>query len=56
MSVLMMQFSLMSLGAFVLGLLAEGIGIRWAVAGMAIGLLAATAATAALSPRIRSVQ
>jgi len=35
MSILMMQFGLMSLGTFVAGLLAEAMGVQWAVGGFA---------------------
>jgi len=38
MSILMMQFGLMSLGTFVAGLLAEVLGVQWAVGGFAMCL------------------
>ena len=38
MSILMMQFGLMSFSTFVAGALAEAVGIQWAVGGFAIGL------------------
>ena len=38
MSILMMQFGLISFGTFAAGLLAEAIGVQWAVGGFAMGL------------------
>lgn len=53
MSVLMMQFALMQLGAFALSLAAEGAGIRPVVAALSIALLALTALAAAAMPALR---
>ena len=53
MSVLMMQFALMQLGAFALSLAAEGAGIRPVVAALSIALLALTALAAAVMPALR---
>lgn len=53
MSVLMMQFALMQLGAFVLSLAAEGAGIRPVVAAMSILLVALTILAAAAMPALR---
>lgn len=38
MSILMMQFGLISFGTFAAGLLAEAVGVQWAVGGFAMGL------------------
>jgi len=38
MSILMMEFGIMSIGTFLAGLLAEVIGVQWSVGGLAIGL------------------
>ena len=53
MSVLMMQFALMQLGAFALSLAAEGAGIRPVVAALSIALLALTILAAASMPALR---
>ena len=53
MSVLMMQFALMQLGAFALSIAAEGAGIRPVVAAMSIALIALTALAAAAMPALR---
>ena len=53
MSVLMMQFALMQLGAFLLSIVAEGAGIRPVVAAMSIGLVALTALAAVAMPALR---
>ena len=39
MSIFMMQIGVMSLGAFAVGVLAESVGVQWAVGGFAAGLV-----------------
>ena len=56
MSVLMMQFAVMQGGVFVLGVVAELVGIRLAVFAVAVMLLAALALFSALSPTMRRLQ
>ena len=56
MSVLMMQFSLMQAGAFSLGIAAELVGIRLAVAVTAVALLGLVAIFAARSRTLRTMQ
>ena len=53
MSIYMTQFSLMSIGAFGIGVVAEWIGPEWALGGMAAALVIVTTAFMALSPTMR---
>ncbi len=55
MSILMMQFGLMSLGTFVAGLLAEALGVQWAVGGFAMCLVFLSVLALVLLPRIRNL-
>ena len=56
MSVLMMQFSLMQAGVFILGIAAEFVGIRWAVSVVSLALLGLVALFASGSPTMRRLQ
>lgn len=56
MSVLMMQFALMQGGVFVLGMIAELVGIRLAVFVVAAALLAMLVLFASFSPTLRRLQ
>ncbi len=56
MSVLMMQFSLMQAGVFILGIAAELVGIRWAVSIVSLVLLGLIAAFTVGSPTMRRLQ
>jgi MFS family permease len=51
----MMGFGFGSLGAFFAGILAEGIGVQWAVGGMALILLVITLMMLTMSPRLRKL-
>jgi MFS family permease len=51
----MMGFGLGSLGAFFAGILAEQIGVQWAVGGMAAVLLVITIMMLTMSPRLRKL-
>jgi MFS family permease len=53
MSLYFTQFSVMQLGTFLVGVLAESIGIRVAFAGMGVGLMLVTACVFLLVPRVR---
>ena len=53
MSIYMTQISLMSFGAFAIGLIAEAVGARWALGGMAACLVVVSVAFFALSPLLR---
>ncbi|MDA0815183.1 MAG: hypothetical protein O2924_01245 [Chloroflexi bacterium] len=53
MAVFLMQFSIMQLGVFLIGMLAEVVGIRMAFAGLGVGLLIITGAVALFMPTIR---
>ncbi|OGO00538.1 MAG: hypothetical protein A2Y90_04600 [Chloroflexi bacterium RBG_13_52_12] len=55
MSFFMLGFGLSSLGSFFAGILAEGIGVQWAVGGMAVLLILITLAIMALVPRLRKM-
>ncbi|MPZ97996.1 MAG: MFS transporter [Dehalococcoidia bacterium] len=55
MSVFMTQFSMMQLGVFFIGIIAESVGIRVAFAGLAVCLMVTTAIAFALIPRIRRI-
>ena len=53
MSLYMTQISVMSFGAFAIGLVAEAAGARWALGGMAAVLAVVSLGFLALSPRLR---
>jgi MFS family permease len=55
MSVYTMNFSITSLGTFAAALLAEGIGIQWAVGGFAMALMLITLLVMVFVPRIRKL-
>ena len=55
MSILLMQFSLMSFSTFIAGLLSEIMGIQWAIGGLAMILILISLITVALVPRIRKL-
>ncbi|MFC2006317.1 MFS transporter, partial [Chloroflexota bacterium] len=55
MSILMMEFGLMSLGVFSAGLIAEAIGVQWALGGFATILVLLSIAALAVVPRIRKL-
>ena len=55
MAIYMMQISMVSLGAFLIGLLSEVIGVQAAFAVLGIGLLTACALIYVLAPRLRSL-
>jgi MFS family permease len=56
MAIYMMEFGLTSLGVFLAGVLSDSIGVQWAVGGLAILLVAMTAAVAVFSPKLRALQ
>ena len=53
MSILMMQFGLISFGTFAAGVLAEEVGVQWAVGGFAAALALVSVFALAFVPRIR---
>ena len=53
MSIYMTQISLMSLGAFIIGLIAEAAGAQWALGGMATLLVVMSVGFFAASPLLR---
>jgi MFS family permease len=55
MSILMMQFGLMSVGTFIAGLLAESMGVQWAVGGFAAVLVLVSVLALAFLPRLRKL-
>jgi MFS family permease len=55
MSFFMLGFGFSSLGAFVAGILAEGVGVQWAVGSLAIVLVIITIMVLAMVPRIRKL-
>jgi len=56
MSFYMMEFGLMSLGAFTAGVLAEKIGVQWALGGFAIVLVFLSIMTLIFVPRLRRLE
>jgi MFS family permease len=56
MSIYMTQISLMSLGAFVIGLVAEAVGAQWALGGMAALLVVFSLGFLASSPLLRRLE
>lgn len=55
MSIYMMQFGLSSFGTFAAGLLAEAVGVQWAVGGFAMVLVLLSILALAFIPRIRKL-
>jgi len=55
MSLLMMEFGIMSFGVFFTGLLADAIGVQWSVGGLAIGLAVMSVLALAFVGRIRKL-
>ena len=55
MAIYMMQISMVSFGAFLIGLLSEAFGVQTAFAVLGIGLLTACALIYVLAPRLRSL-
>jgi len=53
MSVYLMNFGLASLGAFFAGLLAEAMGVQWAIGGFAMALIFIAILALIFLPRIR---
>ncbi|MFC2044923.1 MFS transporter [Chloroflexota bacterium] len=56
MSFYVMEFGLMSFGVFVAGLLAEVIGVQWAVGGFAVVLVLSSLLALAFVPRLRRLE
>ena len=52
-AIFMLQFSIMQIGSFVVGLIAEAVGIQPAFMGLGIGLILVTIAFYVLFPRVR---
>jgi MFS family permease len=55
MSIYMMEFGLVSFGAFAAGVLSESLGVQWVVGGFAIALAFLTVLTVLFVPRIRKL-
>ncbi|HUV43636.1 MAG TPA: MFS transporter [Dehalococcoidales bacterium] len=55
MSILMMQFGLISFSTFAAGLLTEVVGVQWAVGGFAMGLILLSVLVLAFVPRLRNL-
>ncbi len=55
MSVFMMEFSLVSFGTFLVGMLAEVVGIQWAIGSTALALVAVAAVGLLWVPRVRDL-
>ncbi len=55
MSILMMQFGLMSLSTFAAGIVTEWVGIQWAIGGFALGLVVLSIMAMIFVPRIRKL-
>ena len=55
MSIYMMEFALISFGTFAAGLLAESMGIQWAIGGLAMSLVLLSILALAFVPRIRNL-
>lgn len=56
MSIYMMEFGLTSLSVFAAGVLSDYIGIAWSIGGLAMMLVALSAAVLVFSPRLRNLQ
>ncbi|MFC1940319.1 MFS transporter [Chloroflexota bacterium] len=55
MSIFMMQFGMMSLGTFLAGLIAESVGVQWAVGGFAMFLAILCILALTFVPRLRKL-
>ncbi len=55
MSLLMMEFGIMSFGVFFTGLLADAIGVQWSIGGLAISLVVISLLVLAFAGRIRKL-
>jgi len=55
MSILMMQFGLMSFGTFAAGMLAEEVGVQWSIASFAMALAVIAVLALAFVPRLRNL-
>jgi MFS family permease len=55
MSLIMMQFGLVSFGTFVAGVLAEAMGVQWAIGGFAVVLVLMSILGLAFVPRVRKL-
>ena len=55
MSVYMMEFSLVSFGIFLVGVLAEVVGVQWAIGTTAVSLIVISLAALAFVPRVRAL-
>ncbi len=55
MSIHLMQFGLTSFGTFAAGLLAEAMGVPWAVGGFAMALVLLSILAVAFLPRLRNL-
>jgi len=53
MSIYLMQFGLNSFGTFIAGVLAEGVGVQWAIGGFAAVLVFLAILTLTFVPRLR---
>jgi MFS family permease len=56
MSLLMMEFGIMSFGVFFTGILADAIGVQWSVGGLAIGLVVISVLVYALAGSVRRLE
>jgi len=56
MSILMMQFGLISFGTFAAGLIAEAVGVQWAVGGFAATLSLISVLTLVFATRVRILE
>ena len=55
MSVYMMEFSLVSFGTFLVGVLAEVVGIQWAIGATAVALVITSIVSLLFVPRVRTL-
>lgn len=55
MSILLMQWGLMSFSTFIAGLVAESLGVQWAIGGFALVLIFLSIFALAFVPRIRNL-
>lgn len=55
MSILLMQWGLMSFSTFIAGLVAESLGVQWAIGGFALVLISLSISAIAFVPRIRNL-
>ncbi len=56
MAIYMMEFGLTSLSVFFAGVLADSIGVQWAIGGLAMALMAMCAVVLVMSPKLRALQ